>query len=102
MAEFSSACTGSSPVARLLISHHRIMNILLGLVFIAWGIAIIAYSSSLSDAFWRRDRADRHLGGTTQWYVVIWFIIIMVGVVVMFGWGKSISTDVTQWIPVVK
>lgn len=75
------------------------MNILLGLLFIAWGIAMTAYSSSLSDAFWRRDRADRHLGGTTQWYVVIWFVIIIIGVVVMFGGGKTISTDVTQWVP---
>ncbi len=57
-----------------------------------------AYSSSLSDAFGRRDRADRHIGGTTQWYVLIGFIIIIIGVVVMFGGSKSISTDVTSGI----
>ena len=99
MAEFSSACTGSSPVARyctILINH---MHILLGLFFMIVGICIVVYSSALTDAFWRRDRADKNLGWTTQWFVSIGFVIIIIGVIVMFGWGASLSTDVTEWIP---
>lgn len=71
------------------------MNVVLGIALLALGVAIIAYSGQISHAFWRWEWADRHLGGTTQWYVLIGVVVIVISIVVMFWWAKDMSTDIS-------
>ena len=42
------------------------MRIIGGLLIAGLGIAIIFYAASLAKMFGRRERAERHLGGTMQ------------------------------------
>ncbi len=90
MAEFSSACTGSSPVAcwvksAVFNSHLCYMRIIGGLVLAGIGIAIIVFSASLTKTLGRRERAERHLWGTMQGYLVIGFVVIIIGIMSIFG-----------------
>ncbi len=55
---------------------------------------VIAYSSQIAQSLGRRDWADKHLGGTLQWYILIGVGIIFISIIVMFGGAKSAS----DWI----
>ena len=42
----------------------------------------------------RRERAERHLGGTMQGYILIGFVVIVLGVMFMFG-SQFVKPDPT-------
>lgn len=94
MAEFSSACTGSSPVARFFVKIYYAMFVWIILVVI--GVGIIAYNRTITESFGRRAWAERYLWGTSQWLIKIWFAIMILGVIITFGWSGVISTKVPQ------
>lgn len=96
MAEFSSACTGSSPVARYLHITNT-LDMIVGILLILWGIALIAFSAPLSDTVGRREWADRHLGWTTKWFVLIGFASIVLGWFALFG--GNLKPDAPQAFP---
>lgn len=56
----------------------------------------MAYSWALTEITGRRDWADKHLWWTTQWFVLAWFIVIIIGVMLMIWWKAAVTTDVTD------
>lgn len=96
IADFSSVRTGSSPVIRLL---HKcqimLKQILLWLVVAGIGGIITYYSASLSDNFWRVAWFEKHLWSTRNWYVIIWFLIMIIGMLVLF-WVISTTSPVNN------
>ena len=55
-------------------------------LFIAWlGWMMIYYSPGLSDMFGRVSWFENNLGGTRNGYVLIWFGIIVIGFLILFG-----------------
>ena len=85
IADFSSACTGSSPVIRyldvysLLFTIEMFGRIILWLVIMILGAGMIYYSGNLVDIFWRSRWADEHLWGTRQMWMLIWFGLVVIG-----------------------
>ncbi len=96
IADFSSACTGSSPVIRCLCvySFNRIRDmfkqIVLWLTIMVVGWAMVYYSNKLVEWFWRSAWADEHLWWTRQAIVLFWFLIVVVGGLILF-WIVSLS-----------
>lgn len=70
------------------------MRIIGGLFIAALGVVVIFYASSLAKMFGRRVWAENHLWGTMQWYVIIGFVIIIMGIMTMFG-GQFVQPDPT-------
>ncbi|HRX63572.1 MAG TPA: hypothetical protein P5060_00485 [Candidatus Absconditabacterales bacterium] len=69
-------------------------QIVLGLLFMAGGIAMIYYSSQLVNMFGRNQRAETNLGGTKNAIVLFGFALIVVGTLFMFGvLGTSSPVD---------
>ena len=90
IADFSSACTGSSPVIRYLnvyssLSLGRMLGrIVLWLMIMVIGGGMIYYSANLVGIFGRSSWADEHLWWTRQLWVLIWFWLVVIGGLVMF------------------
>ncbi len=57
---------------------------------------VIAYSSQIAQSLGRRDWADKHLGGTLQWYILIGVGIIFISIIVMFGGAKWASDGIGE------
>ena len=95
IADFSSACTGSSPVIRYLNiysvgSRGMFGRILLWLVIMAIGGAIIYFSANLVEMVWRSRRAEEKLWWTRQMWVLIWFCWVVIWWLITF-WIVSLS-----------
>ncbi|HMY80578.1 MAG TPA: hypothetical protein PK048_01915 [Candidatus Absconditabacterales bacterium] len=59
-------------------------NIFFGLLIGTIGVGVIYYSDSLT-SFGRVMRAENNLGGTRQLYVLVGFIIVVIGLMALFG-----------------
>ena len=99
IADFSSACTGSSPVIRYLdVYSTRIGgmfgHIVLWLLIMILGGAMIYFSANLVEMLWRSRRADDNLWWTRQMWMLIWFAWIVIWWLIMF-WVVSL-TDPTS------
>ena len=104
IADFSSACTGSSPVIRYLnVYSARIREmfgrIVLWLVIMVLGGAMIYFSANLVEMFWRSSWAEDKFWWTRQMWVVFWIgIFIIGGLVMMWVVNFSDPTSVnTTW-----
>ena len=92
IADFSSACTGSSPVIRYLVRLFIVIRqemfgrIVLWLVIMGIGWLMVYYSAKLVETFWRSRWADEHLWWTKDMWVLIWF------------WAAVIWWLITLWI----
>jgi hypothetical protein len=58
---------------------------LLGLVFMGVGGAMMYYSYPLKEMFGQNAWAERNLGGTRNLFLMIGFVLIIVGGLMMFG-----------------
>jgi hypothetical protein len=67
------------------------MNFILWLLIAAAGVASIYYSDELVK-FGTIMRAENNLWGTRQLYVLVWFVILVLGMMVMF-WLADLSGD---------
>ena len=95
IADFSSACTGSSPVIRCLNVYSLLPiwmfgRIMLWFVIVALGGGMVFYSARLVEIFWRSRRADEKLGWTRQMWVLFWLWLFIVGWLIML-WIVSLS-----------
>ncbi len=70
-----------------------IARILLGLVFMAIGIALMYFSYPIVEHLGRNTRAEEHLGGTRNLILFIGFGLIIVGGLFMFGMIQIGATD---------
>ena len=101
IADFSSACTGSSPVIRYLNvysadSKEMLGRIVLWLIIMIWGGALIYYSANLVETFWRSSWAEEKLWWTRQMRVLFWFgAVVIWGLMAMWILAFSDPTDVT-------
>ena len=64
-------------------------NIILGLLLSGVGLALCYYATHLVAIFGRNARAERNLGGTRIMIILIGFLIVVIGVTMMFGMFKS-------------
>ena len=95
IADFSSACTGSSPVIRYLDVYstgfrEMFWRIVLWLLIMVLGGAMAYFSGNLVEMFWRSRRADEKLWWTRQMWVLFWFGWIVIGWLIML-WIVSFS-----------
>ncbi len=72
------------------------MRVIGGLLVAGIGVAMIFYSSSLTKMFGRRARAENNLWGTMQGIIILGFIIIVIGIMMIFG-GQFVQPDPT-WL----
>lgn len=88
IADFSSVCTGSSPVIRYLdyLSIVQMLaNILWGVLMCWVGFLLCYYSAWIVREFGRIAWAELHLGGTRNLILVVGFVFLVLGVSMMFG-----------------
>ena len=96
IADFSSACTGSSPVIRylnvysLLSIREMFGRIMLWLSIMVLGGAMIYFSGNLVEIFGRSRWADEHLWWTREMRMFIWFWLVVIWGLLMF-WIVSIT-----------
>ena len=64
-------------------------NIVLGLLLSGLGLALCYYATQLVGIFGRNARAERNLGGTRIMIILIGFLVVIVGVTMMFGIFKT-------------
>ena len=67
------------------------------IILVVIGVGIIAYNRLITESFGRRAWAERYLWWTSQWFIKIGFVIMILGVIITFGWSGIISTKVPQW-----
>ncbi len=87
IADFSSACTGSSPVVRLLSSpyYNMALQIIIGLLVAwMWG-SLIFFSGNIAEMFGSIDRFEKNLGWTRNGFVIFWFGFMIIGFLILFG-----------------
>jgi uncharacterized membrane protein len=60
------------------------MNFIVWLLVLGVGFSSM-YFSDVMVKFWRMQRAENNLGGTRAFYVLLGFIIVIVGLLIMFG-----------------
>jgi len=66
------------------------MNFLLSILLILVGSWLIYYSRQLEKWIGRWQWAEEYLGWTAQWYVIIWFLLIVLWFLVLF-WVVNIK-----------
>lgn len=89
IADFSSACTGSSPVIRYLSIYSNSFwemfgRIMFWLLIMVLGGAMVYFSANLVEIFWRSGRAESKMWWTRQLWMLIWFVGMVVWWLVMF------------------
>ena len=89
IADFSSACTGSSPVIRYLnvysfVDDNMFKRIVLWLVIVIIGGCMMYYSANLVSIFWRNRWADEHLWWSRQLWMLIWFWLVVIWWLITF------------------
>ena len=70
-------------------------RILWGLALAVIGAACCYYSYDLVEAFWRNDWMERNIGGTRNWVVLFWFMMIVIWILMIFG-VFSVSSPASQ------
>ncbi len=95
IADFSSVCTGSSPVTRFLSFENCIIyycfcnsmlkQIFAGLFISALWATLTYFSQGVTDMFWRIDWFERNLWSTRNGFVLFGFLIIVIGFLILFG-----------------
>lgn len=90
IADFSSACTGSSPVIRCLnvyslIGCKMFKQIILWLLIMAIGMLFMYFSGQITEFIGRSVWADEHLGGTKNAVVLFGVIVFILWWLVLLG-----------------
>lgn len=60
-------------------------QILIWLVFAALGAALIMYSTAIAELFGRSAWFEKNLWGTRNGYVLIWFGVVIIWFLILFG-----------------
>ena len=100
IADFSSVCTGSSPVIRYLSLLIIAMfgRIIWGLLLAGAGAVMCYYSYQLVAIFGRNARAERNLGGTRNAVVLAGVWLVILGILMVFGvFSLSNPADQVSW-----
>ena len=89
IADFSSACTGSSPVIRYpnvysIAFREMFGRIVLWLMIIVLGGAMMYFSADLVEKLWRSRWAEEKMWWTREMWVLFWFAWVVIGWLVMF------------------
>ena len=89
IADFSSACTGSSPVIRYLNVYSLLLDIMfwrimLWLVVMALGGGMIFYSGALTEKLWRIRWAEEKMWWTMLMRIYVWFWLVVIWWLIMF------------------
>ena len=89
IADFSSACTGSSPVIRCLNVYSIAFigmfgRIVLWLLIMVVSGAMIYFSADLVEKLWRSRWAEEKIWWTREMWMLIWFLWVVIGWLVIF------------------
>ena len=102
IADFSSACTGSSPVIRCLSVYSQLDilmfgRIAIGLLLMIIGFTIIFFSAKIAEFMWRISRMDEYLWWTRTGVLLGWFLLSVIGGMLMmwFIWFSNPANSIT-------
>jgi formate hydrogenlyase subunit 3/multisubunit Na+/H+ antiporter MnhD subunit len=73
-------------------------QIFVGLFVALLGGVLIYFSQAVTDLFWRIEWFEHNIGSTRNWYVISWFLIVVVGFLIMFG-VFPIGQPITEQTP---
>lgn len=86
----------------IYLTANMLANIVRWLLICLFGWSIIYFSANLTEMFGPIQRASRHLWWTRNGYVVFGFIIMVMGLVMMFGVFDTSWTPTLQQAPVLQ
>ena len=102
IADFSSACTGSSPVIRCLSVYSQLDILMFGriaiwLLLMIIGFTIIFFSAKITEFVWRVRRMDEYLWWTRTGVLLGWFLLSVIGGMLMmwFIWFSNPANSIT-------
>ena len=102
IADFSSACTGSSPVIRCLSVYSQLDVDMLGriavwLLLMIIGFVIIYFSARIAEFVWRVRRMDEYLWWTRTGVLLWGFLLSVIGgmLMVWFIWFSNPANSIT-------